>query len=31
VKVLRALTEGKQGKYVEWLQQQNQMLKLRGR
>ena len=31
VKVLRALTEGKQGKYVDWLQQQNQMLKQRGR
>jgi hypothetical protein len=30
VKVLRALTEGKQGKYVDWLQQQNQMLKQRG-
>ena len=27
VKVLRALTEGKQGKYVEWLVQQSQMLK----
>jgi hypothetical protein len=30
VKVLRALTEGKQGKYVDWLQQQSQMLKQRG-
>jgi hypothetical protein len=30
VKVLRALTEGKQGKYVEWLKQENQMLKARG-
>lgn len=30
VKVLRALTEGKQGKYVDWLQQQAQMLKQRG-
>jgi hypothetical protein len=30
VKVLRALTEGKQGAYVDWLQQQNQMLKARG-
>jgi hypothetical protein len=30
VKVLRALTEGKQGKYVEWLRQENQMLKARG-
>lgn len=30
VRVLRALTEGKQGKYVDWLQQQNQMLKQRG-
>jgi hypothetical protein len=31
VKVLRALTDGKQGRYVDWLQQQNQMLKQRGR
>ncbi len=31
VKFLRALLEGKQGRYVDWLQQQNQMLKTRGR
>jgi hypothetical protein len=31
VKVLRALTDGKPGKYTDWLQQQNQMLKQRGR
>jgi hypothetical protein len=31
VKFLRALLEGKQGRYVDWLVQQNQMLKTRGR
>ncbi len=30
VRVLRALTEGKQGRYVEWLQQQKQFLTPRG-
>jgi hypothetical protein len=31
VTFLRALLEGKNGRYVDWLQQQNQMLKTRGR